>query len=99
MLFYAWRLGNRVPCTMISIFLLRFLATQLHDIKFPKVMKKRQLTSVRSLKIHHVLAFFAGFFLCTKHNPKFASPLTHTWLIESEDLLCPYHLVIIERVE
>ena len=65
------------------------------------VMNKRQLTSVCSLEIHHVLAFFVfcGFFLSTKHSHKFASPLMHTWLIESEVLPCPYHLVIIERKE
>ena len=28
-----------------------------------------------------------------------ASPLTHIWLIGSEILPCPYHLVIIERVK
>ena len=43
-----------------------------------------QLTSFRSLKIHHMLAFFGSFFLSTNHGQRFASPLTHTWLIESE---------------
>ena len=66
----------------------------------PPMMNKRQLTSFRSLKIHHVLAFFwGGLFLGTHHGWRFASLLTHTWLIESEVLSCPYHLVIIERVE
>ena len=65
---------------------------------------KWQLTSLRNLKIHHVLAFFfffffGGFFLGTNHGRRFAFPLTHRWLIESEVLPCPYHLVMIERVE
>ena len=60
---------------------------------------KWRLTGLRSLKIHLVLAFFGSFFLSTHYSRRFASPLTHTWLIESEVLPCPYHIVMIERVE
>ena len=63
------------------------------------VMNKWLLNSVCSLKIHHMLAFFGCFLLSTKHSRRFASPLTHTGLIESEVLPCLYHLVITERVE
>ena len=68
-------------------------------IRLHPVMNKLQLTSLRSLKIHHGLAFFGCFFHSTSHGRRFAFPLTHTWLIESEVLPCPYHLVIIERGE
>ena len=63
------------------------------------VINERLLASFRSLKIHHVLAFFGGFFLSTNHGRRFASPLTHTWLIENEVLACPHHFVMIERGE
>ena len=63
------------------------------------VMNKWQLTSLCSLKIHHGLAFFGRFFLGTNHGRRFASPLTHTWQIVSDFLLCPYHVVIIDRGE
>ena len=42
---------------------------------------------------------FGGFFLGTNHSRRLASPLTHTWLIESEFLPCLSHLVMIERGE
>ena len=61
------------------------------------VMNKWQLTCLRSLKIHHVLALGGCFFHGTNHSRRFASPLTHTWLIEGEVLPCSYHHVIIER--
>ena len=52
---------------------------------------KWQVTSVRSLKIHHVcVGFFGGFILSTNHGRRFASPLTHT---------CPYHPVIKRGLE
>ena len=50
---------------------------------------KWQLTSVCSLKIHHVLAFFCRFFLS----------INHIWLIESEVLQCPYKLVLKRGLE
>ena len=62
------------------------------------VMNEWQLTYFCSLKIHHVLAFFGSFFLSTNHGCRFAPLLTHTWLIRSEVLPCPYLLVMIERV-
>ena len=52
-----------------------------------------------SLKIPHMLAFFGSFFLSTNHGRRFASPLSHTWLIQNEVFPCPYHLVMIERSE
>ena len=39
--------------------------------------------------------FFGGLFLSIKYGRGFASPLMHTWLIESEVLPCLSHLVII----
>ena len=62
------------------------------------VMNERQLTYFHSLKNSPRVDFFGGLFLGTNHGRRFASPLTHTWLLESEALLRPYHLVMIERV-
>ena len=56
------------------------------------VMNDRQLTYFRSLKNYHALIFVGGFSLNTNHSHWFASPLTHTWLIESEVLPCLSHL-------
>ena len=61
------------------------------------LINKWQLINLRSLKIHKVLALGGCFFLSTTHGRRFASPPTHTRLIESEVL--PYHLIIIESVE
>ena len=63
-------------------------------------MNKQPLFSFRSLKIHHVLAFW-------RFLPQYQSwsqvclslPLMHTWLIEIEVFSCPCQLVPIERVE
>ena len=74
-----------------------FFISQITYLQSPA--KKRQLTSLCSLENHHVLAFFGCFFLSTNHGRGFASPLTHTWLIESEVLPYSYHLVMIERGE
>ena len=38
-------------------------------------------------------------FTFTNHGQRFASPLTHSWLIGSEALPCSYHLVIIKKVK
>ena len=59
-----------------------------------------QLNHFYSFKIHHMLAFFFScFFLSTNHSHRFASPLTHTWLIEIEVFPCLSHHVMIERGE
>ena len=62
---------------------------------------KSQLTSLRNLKIHYVFFCFlgGGFFLSANHGHRFASPLTHTWLIESGVLPCPSQLVLKRGLE
>ena len=52
----------------------------------------------RSLKIRHVLIFLAGSSSISDMVGGSASPLTHTWLIESKILTCLTYLVMIERV-
>ena len=64
------------------------------------LMTTWQLTYFRSLKNYHVLVCGGGgFFLGTNHGRRFVFPLTHIWLIGSEALPCPYHLVMIEMIE
>ena len=62
------------------------------------VMNDQQLTYFRSLKNYHVLVS-GDFSLNTNRGRRSASPLTHTWLIESNVLPCLSHLVMIERVK
>ena len=52
----------------------------------------------RSLKIHHVLIFLAGSSSVPIMVEGSASPLVHTWLIESEVLPWPYLFVMIEKL-
>ena len=62
------------------------------------VMNKLQLTYFRSLKNYHVLIFFAVSSSVPNMVEGPVSPLTHTWLIESEVLPSLSHLVMIKRV-
>ena len=72
--------------------------TWLLIMRLHPVMNERQL-SFCSLKIHPMLIFLGGVFLGTNNGWRFASPLTHIWLIESEALPRLSHLVIIERMK
>ena len=76
---------------------------QLAYLPYPKlrlhpVVNERQLTYFPWLENSPCVDFFGGLFLSTKYGREFASPLTYTWLIESEALPCLSPLVIIERV-
>ena len=55
-------------------------------------------TNLFSVVLKFTTCFFGGLFFGTNHGRRFASPLTLTWLIESEALPRPYQLVMIERV-
>ena len=66
-------------------------------MRLHSVMNERQLIYFCSLKNYHVLVF-GGFSLNTNCGRRSASPLTHTWLIESEVFPRLSHLVMLERV-
>ena len=76
----------------LCVFILWPLSMRLHPM-----MNERQLTYIHSLK--NYFDFFGIFSLGPNHGRRFASPLTHTWLIGSEVISCLSHLVMIERGE
>ena len=77
---------------------LHLSTTWQHCMRLYPVMNLRQLTYFRSLKNHHVLIFLAVSSSVPNMVKGSASPLTHTWLIESEVLPYLSHLVMTERV-
>ena len=62
------------------------------------LMNEQQLNYFRGLKNYHVLIYLAVPSSVPNMVKGSASPLTHTWLIESEVLQCPYFLVMIEKM-